>query len=68
MNAPVEDMRTERGCPRCRYSIGPGFWHKEQPQPEGSNVVVCSMERANGMILRGPLVDVLTAYFDETVE
>ena len=61
----VEDLRTERVCPRCGYSISPGFWHREQPQPEGASHVVCSLERANGMILKGPLVEVLNQYLTE---
>jgi hypothetical protein len=28
-------------------------------------VTVCSLQRANGLILRGPLVEVINAYLDE---
>lgn len=61
----VEDLRTERTCPRCRYSISPGFYHEEQPQPEGASHVVCSLKRMPGVSLRGPLVDVIRTYLDE---
>lgn len=61
----VEDTRTERVCPRCQYPVRPGWLHQERPQPPGSNVTVCSLQRANGLILRGPMIEVLTAYLDE---
>lgn len=64
----VEDFRTERTCPKCQYPIRPGWFHEERPQPEGANVTVCSLRRANGAILRGPLVDVLTQYLDEAAQ
>lgn len=62
----VEDLRTERTCPRCLYSVRPGWVHEEMKQPEGSNVTVCKLERAPaGVSLRGPLVEVIGAYLDE---
>lgn len=60
----IEDFRTVRECPRCRYTIYPGFYHKEQPQPEGASHVVCSLERT-AAILRGPVVQVINAYLNE---
>ena len=64
MEATIEDFRTERVCPRCGYTIHPGYWHEEMKQPEGANVVVCSLRRTHA-ILRGPLVDVIGKYLDE---
>jgi len=64
----IEDFTIERECPRCRYTIRPGYWHEEHPQPEGGSHVVCSLRRANGMAMRGPLVEVLNAYFDKAAQ
>lgn len=62
----VEDLRTERVCPRCGYTIGPGFIHEEVPQPADSNVVVCDLKRMpRGVTLRGPMVEVIARYFDD---
>ena len=61
----VEDLRTERTCPRCRYTIYPGAIHVEQPQPEGSTHVVCSLKVMPGVSLRGPVVEVIAHYLTE---
>lgn len=61
----IEDFRTVRVCPRCRYTIHPGYWHEEQPQPEGASHVVCKLRSANGAILRGPMTEVISKYLDE---
>lgn len=58
----VDDLRTERICTRCGYTMSPHTYHEEMPQPEGSNVVVCSLARSAAS-MRGPLVEVLDAYF-----
>lgn len=61
----VEDFRIERECPRCRYAISPGYFHEEQPQPEGASHVVCSLRRTHA-ILRGPMVEVIDHYLSES--
>ena len=65
----VEDFRVDRVCPRCRFKIFAGFRHEEQPQLTRSNVVVCRLKKVPaGMILKGPLVDVLDAFLTERTE
>jgi hypothetical protein len=53
-------------CPACHRAIRPGWVHENQPQPEGSNVIVCGehRERREPYILKGPLLEVLNRYFD----
>ena len=50
----VHPVLTERECERCRYPISPGYEHVEQPQPEGSNVVVCSLQKVKALRMLGP--------------
>lgn len=60
----IEDFRTERECPRCRYTIHPGYFHEEQPQPEGASHVVCTLRRTRA-VMRGPMVEVISTYLNE---
>lgn len=53
----------ERECPRCRYEIPGNFEHIEQPQAEGSNVVVCTLRR-----LQRPLVEMIAGYLEHENE
>lgn len=61
----AEDLRTTRECPRCLYPVRPGYVHEEVPQPQPTNVTVCRLKAVPGAILRGPMVDVISAYLDK---
>lgn len=53
-------------CPTCHRAIFPRAIHVTQPQREGASHTVCSehYERREPWIRSGPLLEVLSRYFD----